>query len=216
MRRSIEEAITALAAGKVILVADDEDRENEGDFIVAAEAATPEVVNFLATEGRGLICAALPPDRAERLALEVFRPRTGPAPLHGTAFTESVDFIHGTSTGISAGDRSATLKALAATSAGPLDFARPGHVFPLIAAAGGVLERRGHTEATMDLCRLAGLSGVGVLCEVLKVDGSMARLPDLEVLAERWDLILVTVEQLVRWRTEHEKESNKKQRGVTE
>lgn len=206
---AIESALRALANGKVILVADDEDRENEGDFIVAAEAATPQVVNFLATEGRGLICAALPPERAQDLALEVVRPRFGPTPLHGTAFTESVDYIRGTSTGISASDRSATLKALASPSTTANDFARPGHVFPLVAARGGVLDRRGHTEASVDLCRFAGLSGVGVLCEVLNSDGTMARWPDLRHIAQKWGLVLVTVEQLVRWRTEHTIEEGK-------
>lgn len=205
MKKTIEEALAALAAGKIILVADDEDRENEGDFIVAAEMATPEAVNFLASQGRGLICAALPPDRARALSLGVTAHRHGPPALHGTAFTESVDYVHGTTTGISAGDRSATLRALADPNAQGDDFARPGHVFPLVAAPAGVLERRGHTEATVDLCRLAGLSGVGVLCEVLNADGTMARYPDLETVAHRWDLVLVTVEDLVLWRQERMK-----------
>jgi len=198
---TIEDAVEALKRGRPILVADDEDRENEGDFIVAAEFATPEVVNLFAIEGRGLICAAMPGERAEELNLRLALGR-GPAALHGTAFTESVDFRHGTTTGISAADRSATLKALALPGSRPDDFARPGHVFPILARAGGVLERRGHTEATVDLCRLAGLSGVGALCEVMNLDGTMARWPDLQVLARRLDLVLITVERLVAWMTE--------------
>jgi len=198
----IEEALAELARGRPVLVADDENRENEGDFIVAAEFATPEMVNLFATEGRGLICAALPPDRARALALRVPRSR-GPRALHGTAFTDSVDFRHGTTTGISAPDRSVTLQALARPGSRPDDFARPGHVFPILARPGGVLERRGHTEATVDLCRLAGLSGVGVLCEVMNADGTMARWPDLQVLAGRLGLVLTTVQQLVVWMTEN-------------
>jgi 3,4-dihydroxy 2-butanone 4-phosphate synthase/GTP cyclohydrolase II len=204
MKYSIEEALKALAAGRPILVADNEDRENEGDFIVAAEAATPEIVNLLITEGRGLVCAALPPSRAQDLSLECRPTLSGPPALHGTAFTESVDYIHGTTTGISTADRSATLKALADPKARGDDFARPGHVFPLLSEEGGVLTRPGHTEATVDLCRLAGFSGVGVLCEILNPDGSMARRPDLERLARRLDLVLVTVEQLIFWRQSHE------------
>lgn len=200
MNDRIEDALEALAKGRPILVADDENRENEGDFIVAAEAATPENVNLLITEGRGLLCAAMPIQRARTLSLERAPSRGGPPALHGTAFTESVDYVHGTTTGISAGDRSATLMALADPEAKSTDFARPGHVFPLLAEDGGVLVRPGHTEATVDLCRLAGLSGVGVLCEILNTDGTMARWPDLERLASRLGLVLVTVEQLIRWR----------------
>ena len=199
----IEDALAALAAGRPILVADDEHRENEGDFIAAAEFATPELVNLFATEGRGLICAALPPGRARGLKLKTPR-RTGPPALHGTAFTDSVDFRHGTTTGISAADRSATLRALAASATRPSDLARPGHIFPILAKKGGVRERRGHTEATVDLCRLAGLSGVGVLCEVMNADGTMARWPELQVLAQRLGLVLITVEQLAVWLAEQE------------
>jgi 3,4-dihydroxy 2-butanone 4-phosphate synthase/GTP cyclohydrolase II len=194
----IEDAVAALARGGIILVADDEDRENEGDFIVAAEFATAAAVNLMATEGRGLICAALPPERAKQLNLKL--PVTaGPAALHGTAFTDSVDYRHGTTTGISAADRGLTLRALADPATRPDDLARPGHVFPILARPGGVLERRGHTEATVDLCRLAGLSGVGVLCEVMNADGTMARWPDLQKLAARLNLVLITVEQLAAW-----------------
>jgi 3,4-dihydroxy 2-butanone 4-phosphate synthase/GTP cyclohydrolase II len=197
----IEDALAELAAGRAIIVADDENRENEGDFIVAAEYATPEVVNLFAVEGRGLICAALPVERAKELKLKTPK-RSGPPALHGTAFTDSVDFRHGTTTGISAADRSATLTALAAKSTRPSDLARPGHVFPILAKKGGVRERRGHTEATVDLCRLAGLSGVGVLCEVMNLDGTMARWPDLQILAKRLGLVLITVEQLAAWMAE--------------
>lgn len=199
MGYSIEDALKALQNGRPILVADDENRENEGDFVMAAEAATPELVNLFVTEGRGLLCAAMPLRRAQSLNLERAPSRGGPAALHGTAFTDSVDYVHGTTTGISAGDRSATLMALADSHAQSSDFARPGHIFPLLAEDGGVLVRPGHTEATVDLCRLAGLSGVGVLCEVLNTDGSMARWPDLERLAARLQLVLITVEQLVQW-----------------
>jgi 3,4-dihydroxy 2-butanone 4-phosphate synthase/GTP cyclohydrolase II len=204
MKHTIEEAIEALASGLAVLVADDEDRENEGDFICAAEHATPDMVNLFAGEGRGLMCVALPPQTADRLALPLASTRGGPPALHGTAFTSSVDYVHGTSTGISCADRSATFRALADSNARPGDFARPGHVFPLIAKAGGVLERRGHTEATVDLCRMAGLSGVGVLCEVLRPDGSMARYPDLEALAARLGIPLVTVEALAAFRAKAE------------
>ena len=204
MAHTIEEAIEALASGLAVLVADDEDRENEGDFICAAEHATPEMVNLFAGEARGLMCAALPPPLAEHLGLELASTRGGPPALHGTAFTSSVDWVHGTSTGISCADRSATFRGLASPEAQAHDFARPGHVFPLIAKAGGVLERRGHTEATVDLCRLAGLSGVGVLCEVLRPDGTMARYADLEVLAARLGIPLITVEALAAFRAKTE------------
>lgn len=201
MRHTVEEAVRALASGLPILVADDKTRENEGDLILAAEFATPEAVNLLVTEGRGLVCAALPPDRAARLNLAVDRPAGGAPALHGTAFTPSVDWVHGTTTGISCADRSATLRGLAAPESVAADFARPGHVFPLIARSGGVLERRGHTEATVDFCRLAGLSGVGVLCEVLNTDGTMARWDDLAALSCRLGIPLVTVEDLAAYRT---------------
>lgn len=196
---SLEEALAALAARGLILVTDDADRENEGDLICAAEAASPEAVNFMARWGRGLICAALSPERARQLRLAPAASSLDVEALHGTAFTESVDYRHGTTTGISAADRSATLRALADPQAQAGDFARPGHVFPLIARPGGVLERRGHTEATVDLCRLAGFSGTGVLCEVLDEDGSMARGERLRTLADGWGLPLISVEQLARW-----------------
>lgn len=201
---TIQDALEALASGLPILVADDENRENEGDLICAAEHATAEMVNLFATEGRGLICAALFPDRARALGLSVDRPAGGAPVLHGTAFTASVDLVHGTTTGISCADRSATLRALADPGSVPTDFARPGHVFPLVARKGGVLVRRGHTEATVDLCRLAGLSGTGVLCEVLNPDGTMARWDDLKALALRLGIPLVTVEALAAYRARTE------------
>ncbi len=194
---TIEEALQALRKGGIIIVVDDEDRENEGDFILSADLATPETVNFLSREGCGLICAALDSSRAEILNLKIPQ---GNSSLHGTAFTDSVDYIHGTTTGISASDRCATFLALADQKTIPADLARPGHVFPLIAKNGGVLERRGHTEATVDLCRLAGLSAVGILCEILNPDGTMARLPQLENIAKKYNLPLISVEQLVLYR----------------
>lgn len=202
---SVEEATAQIARGGIVIVVDDADRENEGDFIMAASCATPESVNFLAAEGRGLICAALEENRARALDLRVQgRSDEGPAPLHGTAFTESIDYVRGTTTGISASDRSATFMALADPTSRVDDFARPGHVFPLVARNGGVIARRGHTETTVDLCRLAGLEPVGVLCEILNPDGSMARLPQLRELACRFDMPLVSVEQLTIWRKKHE------------
>lgn len=204
MMNTIEETIQALASGLPVLVADDEDRENEGDLIVAAEYATPELVNLFAREGRGLVCAALPPERAAALKLRAERPGGGPPALHGTAFTASVDYAVGTSTGISCADRSATLRALADPAARADDFARPGHVFPLAAKPDGVLERRGHTEAAVDLCRLAGLSGAAAICEVLRPDGEMARWPELQALAARLGIPLATVEALARYRAARE------------
>lgn len=197
---TIPDALDALRSGLPVLVADDEGRENEGDLIVAAEFATPDVINLFATEGRGLMCAALSPVRARELELSLVYDPQGPGALHDTAFTTSVDYRIGTTTGISAADRSATFQALGRPSAHPKDFSRPGHAFPLIAKEGGVLERRGHTEATLDLCRLAGLSGTGVLCEVLNSDGTMARFDDLERLSRRLGIPLVTVEALWQYR----------------
>jgi len=199
----LEEALNALKNGQAVIVADDEDRENEGDLICAADAVTDQLINLFAREGRGLICAALPSPVAVRLQLPQLRP-AGPQALHGTAFTDSVDWIHDTTTGISCSDRAATLRGLASPTSVPEDFARPGHIFPLIAADGGVLARRGHTEVTVDLCRLAGLSGVGVLCEVLRDDGTMARWDDLVLLGKRLNLPVLTVADVVAFRTNQE------------
>lgn len=199
---SIEEALADLRAGKLIMVTDDEDRENEGDFICAAEFATPQNVNFMATWGRGLICMPVDIDTAHRLD---FPPMVGEnTDNHETAFTVSVDHVS-TSTGISAFDRSATALALVDKNSRPSDFRRPGHMFPLIAKKGGVFVRNGHTEATVDFCRLAGLKGPGLCCEIMSDDGHMARLPELYQMAKKWGFKLVSIEQLIRYRKSHEK-----------
>ena len=163
---SIDEAIEAIRAGEVIIIVDDEDRENEGDFVCAAESVTPEIVNFMVRHGRGMVCVPLTEERMDALQLGMMV--DGNTALHGTNFTVTVDYVHGTSTGISASDRAATIRALAAEDTRPTDLARPGHIFPLKAVAGGVLRRAGHTEAAVDLARLAGLQPVGVVCEILK------------------------------------------------
>lgn len=199
---AIEDALAALRAGKVIIVVDDEDRENEGDFVVAAEHITPEIVNLFATEGRGLICAPMSGERATALRLDAMVP-VGDA-LHGTAFTVSVDAAHGVTTGISASDRAHTLRLLANASSRPDDLVRPGHVFPLLAHPAGVLVRKGHTEATVDLMQLAGLTPVGVLVEILNEDGSMARRPDLARLRERYGMPMISVAQVVQYRLTQE------------
>jgi len=195
----IEDAIADIRAGKVVIVVDDEDRENEGDFITAARNATPEVVNFMATHGRGLICAPLTEERCKELDLDMMvQDNTA---VHGTPFTVSIDLKgYGTTTGISASDRSKTIKALIDPATRPHDLGRPGHIFPLKARDGGVLRRTGHTEATIDLARLAGCEPVGVLVEVLNEDGTMARLPQLRAIADRFDLKLVSIEDLVAYR----------------
>ena len=195
---AIEDALAALRAGKVIIVVDDEDRENEGDFVVAAEHITPEIVNLFATEGRGLICAPMSGERAQALGLDAMVP-SGDA-LHGTAFTVSVDAAQGVTTGISASDRAHTLRLLASASSRPDDLVRPGHVFPLLAHPGGALVRKGHTEATVDLMQLAGLAPVGVLVEILNEDGSMARRPDLARLRDRHGMPMISVAQVVHHR----------------
>jgi len=175
---TIEEAIEEIKAGKVVIVVDDEDRENEGDFVTAAQNATPEIVNFMATHGRGLICTPLTEERCDELKLDLMVGNN--TALHETNFTVSIDLIgHGCTTGISASDRSKTIKALIDPQTTPEDLGRPGHVFPLRAKKGGVLRRSGHTEAAVDLARLAGMEPVGVLVEIMKEYGEMARLPDL-------------------------------------
>ncbi len=200
---SIEKAIDAIRAGGVVIVVDDADRENEGDMILAAERATAEKVNFLARYARGLICAPLLPERAEALRLGAMVPEN--TCRLGTAFTVSIDLVGGTTTGISAHDRAATIRALVDPSTRPEDFARPGHVFPLVAKPGGVLRRAGHTEASVDLARLAGLAPVGVLCEVLDDDGSMARLPRLQEIAREHRLEMVTIADLIAYRRANER-----------
>jgi len=195
----IEDAIEAIKNGQLVIVVDDEDRENEGDFIVAARHATPEVINFMSKEGRGLICAALSEKRCKELELEpMVRSNTS---LHETAFTVSVDLIgQGTSTGISAQDRSKTVLALIDPATKATDLGRPGHIFPLIAKTGGVLRRTGHTEATIDLARLAGFEPAGVLVEVMNEDGTMARLPQLIEIAKKFQLKIISIKDLIDYR----------------
>ncbi len=196
---TIEEALSDLKNGKVIIVVDDEDRENEGDFITAAANATPEVVNFMATHGRGLICTAVSEKRAKELQLDMMV--SANTSSHETAFTVSIDLLgFGCTTGISASDRSKTIKALINPNIKPSDFGRPGHIFPLKAKEGGVLRRTGHTEATIDLARLAGFEACGALVEIMNEDGTMARLPDLVAIAKRFDLKIITIKDLISYR----------------
>ncbi len=200
---TIEEAIEDIRQGKVIIVVDDEDRENEGDFLAAAEKVTPEMINFMATHGRGLICAPLTENRCKELGLHVMV-NNNTDPME-TAFTVSVDLRgHGVTTGISAADRAKTIKALAHPETKPHDLARPGHIFPLIAKQGGVLRRTGHTEAAIDFARLAGFRPAGVIVEIMNEDGSMARLPQLFEVAKKFDLKLVSIEALVAYRMQHD------------
>ena len=195
---TIESALADLVSGKMIVVMDDEDRENEGDLICSAELCTPEMVNFMSTQGKGLICVSVTPERAIELELEVMVKNN--SALHETKFTVSVDYVHNTTTGISAVDRAHTIRALANKDTKPSDLGRPGHIFPLIAQSGGVLRRAGHTEATVDLMRLAGLKPVGVLCEVINEDGTMARKADLMEFAKKFDLKIITVKDLIAYR----------------
>ncbi len=205
---TIEEAIQDIRKGKLVIVVDDEDRENEGDFIAAAEMVTPEMINFMATYGRGLICAPLTEKRCEELGLELMVGKN--TVLHNTQFTVSVDLIgQGCTTGISAHDRAKTVKALTASETKPEDLGRPGHIFPLKAKIGGVLRRTGHTEAAIDLARLAGLKPAGLLVEILNDDGSMARLPQLLEVAKKFDLKIISIEELVAYRMLHDSLINK-------
>ena len=203
MLDKIEDAIEAIRNGEIIIVVDDEDRENEGDFICAAEKVTPEVINFMIKEGRGLVCASITEDRASQLGLDLMVGKN--TAIHETPFTVSVDLLgHGTTTGISTHDRAKTVQALANPATKPEDLGRPGHIFPLKAKNGGVLRRTGHTEATVDFARLAGLQPAGALVEVLKDDGTMARLPDLRKIADKFDLKLVAIKDLIEYRLEKE------------
>ncbi|MEZ4803527.1 MAG: 3,4-dihydroxy-2-butanone-4-phosphate synthase [Gelidibacter sp.] len=200
---TIEEAIEDIKQGKVIIVVDDENRENEGDFIAAAEMVSPEMINFMAKHGRGLICAPLTEDRCEALDLTMMVQNN--TVLHHTQFTVSVDLIgHGCTTGISVHDRSKTIKALVNADTKPHDLGRPGHIFPLRAKNGGVLRRTGHTEAAVDLARLAGFQPAGILVEILNEDGTMARLPQLTEVAKRFGLKIISIEDLVAYRMEHD------------
>jgi len=201
---TIEDAIEEIKSGKVVIVVDDEDRENEGDFVAAAELVTPEMINFMATHGRGLICAPLVDSRCEELDLDLMVKSNNSA--HDTAFTVSVDLIgHGCTTGISASDRSKTVKALTNENTKVEELARPGHIFPLRAKIGGVLRRTGHTEAAIDLSRLAGFKPAGVIVEIMNEDGTMARLPQLQKIAAKFDLKIVSIEDLVAYRMKNER-----------
>ena len=199
MLDTIESAIEDIRKGKLIIVVDDEDRENEGDFITAARNATPETINFMSKYGRGLICAPLVEERCDELGLELMVNNN--TALHETAFTVSIDLLgHGCTTGISAHDRAKTIQALIDPSTQPSDLGKPGHIFPLRARKGGVLRRAGHTEATIDLARLAGLEPAGVLVEIMNEDGSMARLPELKEIAKKYDLKLISIKDLIEYR----------------
>ena len=199
----LEGAIADIRAGKLVIVVDDEDRENEGDFIMAAEQVTPEAVNFISKHGRGLICVTMTRQRLEKMDLDAMVSNN--TALHGTRFTVSVDAIEGTTTGISAFDRALTIKKLIDPDAKPGDFGRPGHIFPIQALDGGVLARAGHTEASVDLARLAGLTPAGVLCEIIDDDGHMARVPRLMEMARKFGLKIITVKDLIQYRSHHEK-----------
>jgi 3,4-dihydroxy 2-butanone 4-phosphate synthase/GTP cyclohydrolase II len=199
---TIDEALAALRQGRVIIVVDDEDRENEGDFAAAAELATAETINFFVREGRGVLCAPVTRERAATLGLDPMVDVN--TSIHETPFTISVDLLHGTTTGVSAADRAATVRALADPATKPSDLARPGHIFPLRALDGGVLRRAGHTEAVVDLCRLAGLQPTGVLTEILNEDGTMARLPQLQGLAQKYGLVIISVRSLIEYRMRRE------------
>lgn len=207
---TIEEAIADIRNGKIIIVVDDENRENEGDFIAAAEKVTPEMINFMAKHGRGLICAPLTEDRCHELGLEMMvRNNTV---LHQTQFTVSVDLIgQGCTTGISVHDRSKTILSLVDPNTKPHDLGRPGHIFPLRSKNGGVLRRTGHTEAAIDLARLAGLKPAGILVEILNEDGTMARLPQLVKVAKKFDLKIISIEDLVAYRMNHDSLIQKKE-----
>ena len=207
---TIHEAIDDIRNGKVIIVVDDENRENEGDFLAAADKVTPEMINFMATHGRGLICAPLTENRCKELELHMMV-RNNTDPME-TAFTVSVDLRgHGVTTGISASDRAKTIKALIDENTKPFDLARPGHIFPLVAKEGGVLRRTGHTEAAIDFARLAGLNPAGVIVEIMNNDGSMARLPELFEVAKTLDLKIVSIEDLVAYRMQHDSLIEKKE-----
>ena len=196
---TIEEAIDDIKNGKLIIVVDDEQRENEGDFVAAAELITPEMVNFMATHGRGLICVPLTEERCSELQLELMVGKN--TSLHATPFTVSVDLIgHGCTTGISAYDRAKTIQALVDSNTKPEELGRPGHIFPLKAKSRGVIQRAGHTEAVVDLARLSGLAPVGVLVEIMNEDGSMARLPELIKIAQKFNLKIISIEELIAYR----------------
>ncbi len=203
MLTSIAEALNDYAAGRMIIVVDDEDRENEGDLLCAAQFVTPQTIAFMAREGRGLICLAMTGDQLDRLELPLMV--TSNTTRHGTNFTVSIEAAHGVTTGISAADRAHTIKVAIDPTSQPRDLARPGHIFPLRAVEGGVLVRAGHTEAAVDLARLAGLQPAGVLCEIMNADGTMARMPDLQQFAARHELKMISVAQIIAHRRQHER-----------
>lgn len=196
---TIENALNALKSGQPVIIVDDENRENEGDFVIPADTLTPEIMNLFITDGKGLVCTPVSKQKARQLGLTLLS-NTDP---HMTAFTQSIDMI-GSTTGISAFERTATIKKMASISAQASDFYSPGHVFPLIAKENGVLERRGHTEAVIDLCRMCGFSEVGVICEIINSDGTMSRLPQLEILSRDLGIPLISIEDLVKYRVENE------------
>ncbi len=200
---TIDEALEIIRNGGMLICTDDEDRENEGDLIMAAEGVTPEAVNFMTKYGRGLVCTPMTIGRATELGLEPMTQIN--SSLMGTPFTVSVDYVHGTTTGISAADRAITINALADPDTKPSDLGRPGHIFPLYAQRGGVLTRAGHTEATVDMARLAGKKPIGVLCEILNEDGTMARMGQLEKIAEKHGLKIITIRDLIEYRHRNEK-----------
>lgn len=195
----VEEAIEEIRKGRMVILVDDEDRENEGDLVIAAEFATPEAINFMAKYGRGLICLAITQEKANKLNLQAIKPENSPVPQY-TAFTIPIDARRGITTGISAYDRASTISLAISEDARPEDFIRPGHVFPLISRRGGVLVRAGHTEGSVDLARLAGLKPASVICEIMKDDGDMARFPDLEIFAEQHGLKITTIADLISYR----------------
>lgn len=200
---TIEDAIRAIKAGKMIIVVDDENRENEGDLVMAADLINPQHVNFMISKARGLLCVPMETEVAARLNIPLMTDKT--TDRHGTKFTISVDAVAGTTTGISAKERALTIKALADPSSIPAMFMRPGHIFPLLAERGGVLRRAGHTEAAVDLAKLAGLNPVGAICEIIREDGEMARLDDLIIFAKEHDLIIITIADLIHWRRKQER-----------
>ncbi|MCK6604987.1 MAG: bifunctional 3,4-dihydroxy-2-butanone-4-phosphate synthase/GTP cyclohydrolase II [Ignavibacteriaceae bacterium] len=200
---SVEEALEVIKKGDILIVVDDEDRENEGDFVCSAEAITPEKVNFMISQGRGLLCVSLKGERLDELSIPMMTGNN--SALHGTQFTVSIDAVNGTTTGISASDRAVTIRRLVESDATKDDFAVPGHIFPLRAMSEGVLRRAGHTEAVVDLCTLAGVYPCGALCEILKEDGEMARLPQLIEMAEKFGLKILTVKDLIEYRVRKER-----------
>src|SRR2546421_3119382 len=200
---SIPEAMEEMRAGRMLVVVDDEDRENEGDLTIAAEKVTTEIINFMATQGRGLVCLALTPERCDYLRLPLMSPTN--TSTFGTAFCESIDARDGVTTGISAADRTRTILQAIDPNCRPSDLARPGHMFPLRAREGGVLVRAGQTEASVDLARLAGMTGAGVICEIMNDDGTMARVPQLVEFCTRHHLKMISVAELIRHRLKHEK-----------